>query len=532
MRRYIVVFLLSVLSISVQAQNINQSVQVTNDYEAQFADFQKAGVELTVPDSLYDFNYKFDYSVFDSPYKGAYEFTPYEIELKPEKFVREHKSFYLKAGAGYQLYPELDLVWTAIRNSKFALTVFNTGRGRMGTYGRTRNYTAFKGYDLADKFGVEGMLRLPKSNFSFNLGYDGIFTKPSYQTSAFHSPSLKLALKSLPSAETSIVYDINGSARLLYDNTSFSKLNGYYFSVAASFGMVWKEEISALLDLDLQSQTTSIGGISTNNNLLTVYPHAKGRKGIFDIELGVKIDMLFSDSTKITFAPMAKASLDIIPGSLTLFAGVRAGQAFNSYFNLKTLNHFYTNNLVSSGPGIGPTTRNKLDLFAGLKGSVAHRFQYNASLGYKKLEGMPMETLQQLGFMDINMVYGNLNMIWSSNDLDIKSDIRFSKALKVKTFDHTFSLPLVSGTLDVLWNRLHRIYAGISLQGASLRYCHTGVYSDIPAYLDLGLYGEYKLNQEWKLWGRVGNVLCMKIQRVVGFVEEGPYLSLGVKWNF
>ena len=33
------------------AQNINQSVQVTNEYETKFADFQKLGVDSQVPDS-------------------------------------------------------------------------------------------------------------------------------------------------------------------------------------------------------------------------------------------------------------------------------------------------------------------------------------------------------------------------------------------------------------------------------------------------------------------------------------------------
>ena len=44
------------------AQNINQSVQVTNDYMTRFADFQKQGPALGVPDSLYRFDYSFDYS--------------------------------------------------------------------------------------------------------------------------------------------------------------------------------------------------------------------------------------------------------------------------------------------------------------------------------------------------------------------------------------------------------------------------------------------------------------------------------------
>ena len=73
--------LLLTFAVSLTAQKINQSVQVTNDYETRFADFKKSEPDLVLPDSLYAFDYSFDYSVFDSPYKGSYEFTPYNVEI-------------------------------------------------------------------------------------------------------------------------------------------------------------------------------------------------------------------------------------------------------------------------------------------------------------------------------------------------------------------------------------------------------------------------------------------------------------------
>ena len=96
------------------AQNINQSVQVTNEYETKFADFQKQGLAMDVPDSLYDFDYNFDYSVFETPYKGSYEFTPYRIVVKPDPMPYDGRKFYLRAGAGYALHPVLDMVYTPV----------------------------------------------------------------------------------------------------------------------------------------------------------------------------------------------------------------------------------------------------------------------------------------------------------------------------------------------------------------------------------------------------------------------------------
>ena len=43
--------LLSVCGV-LSAQNINQSVQVTNEYQAKFADFPKQELSISVPDTL------------------------------------------------------------------------------------------------------------------------------------------------------------------------------------------------------------------------------------------------------------------------------------------------------------------------------------------------------------------------------------------------------------------------------------------------------------------------------------------------
>ena len=57
---YLTLVALVALGAPLAAQNINQSVQVTNDYVTRFADFQKLGPSLQVPDSLYRFDYDFD----------------------------------------------------------------------------------------------------------------------------------------------------------------------------------------------------------------------------------------------------------------------------------------------------------------------------------------------------------------------------------------------------------------------------------------------------------------------------------------
>ena len=99
-RRYLYSAAALLLCAAASAQNLNPTVQVTNAYEGRALDVEKQNVAMAVPDSLLKFDWDFGYSVFDNPYKGAYEFSPYLIEMRPDPTVYAGKKFYLRAGAG------------------------------------------------------------------------------------------------------------------------------------------------------------------------------------------------------------------------------------------------------------------------------------------------------------------------------------------------------------------------------------------------------------------------------------------------
>ena len=104
------------------AQNLDPTVVVSRDYEGKLMEVHKPKIEMAVPDSVLRFDLEFDYSVSDSPYKGAYDFTPYVLDMKPSPTYRHNSRLYLNAGAGYQFHPELDLVWSpALKSEAFKM---------------------------------------------------------------------------------------------------------------------------------------------------------------------------------------------------------------------------------------------------------------------------------------------------------------------------------------------------------------------------------------------------------------------------
>ena len=100
MRKLTITAAALLLAAVASAQNLNPTVEVTNVYASSAKDIAKPVQEMAMPDSVTQFNLKLDYSVFDSPYKGAYEFTPGQANYGPEPVAYKEGKFFLKAGVG------------------------------------------------------------------------------------------------------------------------------------------------------------------------------------------------------------------------------------------------------------------------------------------------------------------------------------------------------------------------------------------------------------------------------------------------
>ena len=118
------------------AQNLNPVVEVTNVYAMEASGIEKPGQLLPLPDSVFKFNLDFDYSVKSTPYKGAYEFSPYLVQMRPSARLSGERKLYLRAGAGYGFHPEVDVVWNPIRTDNLRVDLYATHNSYMGRFRR------------------------------------------------------------------------------------------------------------------------------------------------------------------------------------------------------------------------------------------------------------------------------------------------------------------------------------------------------------------------------------------------------------
>ena len=75
-KTFFAIILFALAAVSASGQTFNPRVEVENTYEGKVVEAGKQPLPMSIPDSLYQFQYQLDYTVFDNPYQGSYKFQP------------------------------------------------------------------------------------------------------------------------------------------------------------------------------------------------------------------------------------------------------------------------------------------------------------------------------------------------------------------------------------------------------------------------------------------------------------------------
>ena len=560
MRRIAIFAALLACGLPALSQNIRQSVEVTNEYEAKFSDFQKLGADTQIPDSLYEFDYSFDYSVFDSPYRGSYEFTPYEIQITPDPMVYDGRRFMLRAGAGYSFRPVLDLWWTPVRTEKFTFGLSNTGRGYYGRYdarrygaGETEVIPGFTGFDFTDSFEAGGRYLMKGAVLSFGAGYDGIFTSLDEDSaSSLNSARVGARISSTAKSRAYFSYDLGLDYRFASDRLAMSMPLGESTAVPlttvennlkvyGSLGPVLGNKYSFLLDFDFQMESADkpAGYQDVTANFASLTPHVVFSLGGFDFDAGVNLDYLCSGASSFTLAPVVEVGVSLFSGSTRVFAGTEGGRSLLDVWSLKNFSHYHTP--ISVTPA---AMREKFGAYAGIGGRIGRYLQYELRGGYGMFDDMPFEGLGGLDFGSAELVYAGLDFEWMSERLEVDGNLDWRHVLKHAADIDAFAPAALTADVRAEYNWMSRIYAGIGLNAATARRAWTSAPAagdaaaqqvsaapDVRGYADLRIFGEYRFNSRLGAWLELGNLLGSDIERHPGYVVSGQYFTVGATLN-
>ena len=544
--KYLTIIALAAMGAPLAAQNINQSVQVTNDYVTRFADFQKQGPALQVPDSLYRFDYDFDYSVFETPYKGSYEFSPYRIAVTPETRLYDGRKLYLRAGAGYTFHPQFEAAWQMLQEPNFTIGFFADASGYAGNYGRRGVDGKFSGHDLSARASVRGQYLSSGTRWSYQFGYEGIFAgmggeNPAFR-SAFNSAVVTGRAQSRERSGNRLFYDIDLRYRYSGDNclpqTGGYKAGENNLRAALSLGPVLNSKYGILLDAVFEADAlrrilnpgtgdqTLLGEMFGGNvvaSLATIKPHLDFLLGPVRLDAGVRLDYSVQGKDgRFTLAPDVKARLAVLEADLELYAGVRGGQHLQSHYDIKQINHFARRSAASAS-----ISRENLRIYGGLQGHWGTRLQYEVEAGYASYSAMPLASLYGVVAVDYKEAFGSAGVSWKDERLEVDGALGYAYR-RLYGVSAAYAPPAFTADVRGRYNWDNRIWAGAFVEAASGRMSLATDGAWIAGYANVGLTGEYRIDDRWTVWGEAGNLLGMAIERAPGFIEKGPYLTVGL----
>lgn len=559
-------------------QNLNPTVEVTNAYEGAASSIVKPLQQMAVPDSVTTFNLDFDYSVFDNPYRGAYEFKPYYVQLKPAPKLSTENQFYLKLGAGYTLHPELDLVWTPIRKERFQMDVYATHHSYFGRYRQFGQETlgdgvyAFKptgekmkGYLADSRAGVDGHYGWDGGEALFDVAYRHRMADDAFHYQKLGGIEAAGRIRSLPSDAPHFMYDARLDYHLLGGDMSDAvMLHGSSrdfsesrFLFDGTFGPVLSGDRRIVADVDMQ--IARYQGYATGyTGLLSLTPKYEFALDRWRFSLGAKLStLIYSDDYSLGYRnksgliyPEVHIDYHLLDDRLVLQTSATGGDRFN------TLSDAFFTNPFSSMNAYGHSLE-RIRAMIGARGNIASRFRYDLQAGYARWSRTPME-----GYLDsrdklssyydpsevlfyvpavgesgaFNLLFAELDYGWKSESVTVDGKMAYRKTnlqSENTLFTGLFAPASFTGFIRPAWHWGERFTAGADVAWSTARVAKSDKYEiRAPGWVDLGLFAEYHMTRNLGFWAKGGNLLNQAVQRIPLHAEAGMYFTAGVLLNF
>lgn len=530
MRKLSILSGLLICSLGAGAQNLNPQVQVTNDYLANLSQRSKNTLEMAVPDSLREFKTKVDYNVYSPAYKGAYEFTPYDIKVVPEAQGFTGTKFFMRAGAGYPVHPVLQAIFTPNATGKFRFDIYQNLYGYCGQYSSVvDSRDPYKGYNLLENIGVEGRVNGKKVDVFGNVNYKGIYVKDNLLGSSFHDINLTAGVKN-NQASPKFYYD--AKAGVGYDTDVYKPGVDYSFNdfkAWTSFRLMPEIYQSFRLALDGNAKLDLAHSNASSWNLFLLGLNPKLLYDVDFLSIKAGASLYFGDGFGIY--PDVVISAKAIRDKLGIYVAATGGENLNCYYGMKAKNHWFNPGYTS----VFHTTKEKINLRAGLRGTIFSNFQYDINGGYAIYKNAVMDCLlpgaidttlldQGILFRDYETWFVNGLFAWKNDRLDVNADIQLRFTDIVENAEY-LGVPVFRGYFSAIYNWQHRAYAGVRARLAS-RTPYTR--ANIKAYQDIGLYGEYRFANGLGVWAQVGNLLNQKLVASPMHVERGINFTAGI----
>lgn len=542
-------------------QNLNPTVDVTRDYEVRTPEIRKPLQSMNIPDSVLRFNMAVDYSVFDNPYGGSYDFSPYLINVRPDVRKADDGKFYFRLGGGFPLHPEGDIVFSPRLDGPFRFSIYGHHLSYLGKYhgitpdggSLVKNGESWDGRDMTTKAGLDGLYAWKNGLLTFDASFGNLMVKDNAVDRMLNSGEFNLRAFSENGDKKGISYDVRLSGRFGADSFkayAADGLNEGGLVLDASVGgaLRSKSVFSADVHADVSKCDGSIDDLAGTVSVTGKYSFSSG---IFHLDLGGKLSVMthpggneepkeyFEKRVRGQFLyPDVRLSLTSRNGRFSFYIKAEGGDRFNSYSDmLRGNSHFHPLYGIYDGRRALDHTVERINAAAGVRVGDASVFQLDLSGGYSNvanglLDGWKEDlSVPVIGYADYGMVYADLFYAVKSHTVDFNGHVSFKNAsMSEDAGQGLFKPAMFSGDMELTITAGDAVKAGLSCRFSSSREALNG--TKLPGYADFGVFAETPLTKSLSLWAKGSNLLGMTVQRVPGFAEKGAWATGGICLNF
>lgn len=578
----ITLFAFAALYLGARAQNLNPTVEVTNTYKGKLMEIDKPAFGMAVPDSLLKFDLAFDYSIFDRPYRGAYAFSPYVMDMKPRPDAYKAKRLYLKAGAGYRFRPVLDFVYSLDFKNGLNLNAYAFHESYIGPYKDISGFdkgglivlssgkrgSIHNGHDMHSRAGINGSYAWKNLSMSFDLGYYGIHAKDASIRSSMDVLNGKINLRSRKRPGSYFFYDASAGFRGGFDRFQgggeTKPLGFNEFELDGVFGPVINGENRILLDAYFFGILyTSL--FSSHTSIASLTPRYEYSNNRWRASFGLKVSLIsrsnvffeafpLNDNPGQIVYPYVYLGYAAVKERLNIYFKLSGGESLNTYMSQKAINPFFNPYFGRRRHGMAENTIERFNASIGAQGNISSHLRFELKAGfspyangrvetvyYSRLEGgLPTDNIAGVGFNDYNLLYTTLSAVWDKDPLMIETDLAYNHTDIYLRKTAAFEASPLSGKIKLRYNWNRRVYAGFYSVFATSRRGFIkpveGLIGDnfkasVPGFIDLGLFAEYKLSRKFSLWLEGRNLLDSSIQRNPLYSRGGIGLTGGICLN-
>jgi hypothetical protein len=304
------------------------------------------------------------------------------------------------------------------------------------------------------------------------------------------------------------------------------------------------------VSLDLSTQKDSL--YSYNNSIVRANPYIKFQGENYKIDAGVNIVDEFGFASRFSIFPAAKLEYQVIPKYVRLFVEAKGDVNKSALRDFFGINPFLGKNLLIQN------SVDKLDLSAGLKGTLAPGLGFKADVFRNSVKNMPLIVNDFVATQNrFTVIYDDGNATVSgfngeldykaSSDVDVFGRVEF-KDYKMATEAQAWNLPkfkLTAGTAFTINDKV-KVTGSLVFRGSSYDRTYdvsvttaAGVVPspglniiNISSFADLSGSVEYKVNKQISIFGRVNNILNSTNQTWVYYPDYGFNIFGGASFSF